>query len=284
MHRVLTPNFSLPPISVAPSGCGQSPESLHAAREDLRLLVVDGTTLSAEERLHLWPRDSEVRDWYVQAAQQGVTLVVVRTKETIELYTTQHDRQLACAAPLLALAQRSQLRPELSRVRVTPYRGIEVARHLHTHTAGIGTTRGKAKVTLSRIEAAVQLADRAGSLNATLDSLFRSAVQVGNRVFNEALTGITKPSESMRELADIGAVRIVEEELLNWKSEQTRLFRSLSLSEQAVRSCVTAPRESHHSAYPEDDEAPSGIRIRVAADLSSIPLPLVAIGQSRERR
>jgi hypothetical protein len=256
---------------VAPSGHGQSLESLHAARQDLRLLVVDGTTLTADERLHLWPRDSEVRDWYIQAAEQGVSLVVLRTKNTIELYTTQRDRQLACSPPLLALAQRSHLRPELSRVRVTPHRGIEVAKHLFALTAGIGTTRGKAKVTLARIEAAALLAGKAGALSPTIDSLFRTAIQVGHRVDDEALVGHPKTSEALRELSDIGAQRIVEEELLGWKAEQSRLFRSLSLSENLVRSSLRAPANStQESPFLEDDEAPSGVRIRVAMDLGSM--------------
>ncbi len=267
MNRVLTPNFSLPPLSVAPSGHGQSPESIHATQEDLRLLVVDGTSLTGDERLHLWPRDSEVRDWYIQAAQQGVALVVVRTKDTIELYTTQRDRQLACSVPLLALAQRSQARPALSRVRVTPHRGIEAARHLFALTAGIGTTRGKAKVTLARIEFAALLAGKAGALSPTIDSLFRAAIQVGHRVDDEALVGHPNPSAALRELADIGAERIVEEELLNWKAEQSRLHRSFSLTENLVRNSLKAPASTRESEFLEDDEAPSGVRIRVATDL-----------------
>lgn len=270
MNRVLTPNLSLP-LSVAPSGRGQSAESLRAIREDLRLLVVDGTTLTADERMYLWPRDSEVRDWYIQAAEQGVSLVAVRTRDSIELYTTQQDRQLACASPLMDLAQRCRAKPALSRVRVSPHRGVDVARHLLTLTAGVGTTRGKAKVTLARIEAAAQLAKKAGALSATLDSLFRSAVRVGGRVDDEALVQGARSSESLREIADIGAARIVEEELMNWKSEQSRLFRSLSLSEHLVQRTLTAPPSSYASDYPDDDESPSGVRIRIAADLGYLP-------------
>jgi hypothetical protein len=270
MNSVLTPNLSLP-LSVATTGRGQSAESLRAMREDLRLLVVDGTTLTADERMYLWPRDSEVRDWYIQAAEQGVSLVVVRTRESIELYTTQHDRQLACASPLMELAQRCRAKPELSRVRVSPYRGVDVARHLLTLTAGVGTTRGKAKVTAARIEAAAQLAKRAGALSATLDSLFRTAARVGSRVDDEALAQGSRSSESLRELADISASRIVEEELMNWKSEQSRLFRSMSLSEHLVQKSIPAPPSSYSPEFADDDESPSGVRIRIATDLGHLP-------------
>lgn len=276
MASVLTPNFSLPPLSVAPTGCGPSPESVRASKEELRLLLVDGSPLTPEERSSLWPRDCEVRDWYVQASDNGVALVVLRTSENIELYSTRQDGQLACSAPLLTLAQRGQMTPELSRVRVVPQRGIDVARHLFSLAAGIGTTRGKARVILSRIETASALAAKAGCLSPTLDSLFQSALRVGERVNQETLEGRPKTTASLREVADIGAARIVEEEILHWKSEQARLFRSLALTENLVRDSWAIPASPTDSTFPGAEEAPSGTRIRAAANvdmprLSALP-------------
>ncbi|MGE5785673.1 MAG: hypothetical protein ACM3ZE_13835 [Myxococcales bacterium] len=277
MAVVLTPNFSLPPLSVASTGCGPSPESLRAAKEELRVLLIDGGSLSPEERVHLWPRDSELRDWYVQASDNGVALVVLRTAETIELYSTQQDGQLACSAPLLTLAQRGHASPALSRVRVVPQRGIDVARHLLSVAAGIGTTRGKARVVLAKIGTASALAGRAGCLSPTLDSLFRCAIQAGNRVENETLEGRRRTTASSREMADIEATRIVEEELLNWKTEQAKLFRSLALTENMVRGRWVTPSTTESTFPPGSEEAPSGTRIRAATDVTIPSLRAVNI-------
>jgi glutamyl-tRNA reductase len=240
---------------------------VRASKEELRLLLVDGASLTPDERVKLWPREVEVRDWYVQASDNGVGLVVLRTSTTIELYSTRQDGQLACSPPLLTLAQRGQSSPELSQVRVVPHRGMDAARHLFSLVAGIGMTRGKARVVLARVDTACGLATKAGCLNPTMDSLFRTAIRVGTRVENETLEGRPKTTASLREMADICAARIVEEELMNWKTEQAKLFRSLSLSENLVRGRWAIPPCGHDSQFPNAEEAPSGTRIRAAAEI-----------------
>lgn len=276
MANVLTPNFTLPPLSVAPTGCGPSPESVRASREELRLLLVDAGSLTPDERTKLWPRDAEVRDWYVQASDSGVALVVLRTGESLELYSTRQDGQLACSPPLLSLAHKGQSSPELSRVRVVPQRGIDVARHLFSLAAGISTTRGKARIVLARIDTASKLASKAGCLSPTMDSLFRTAILVGDRVENETLEGHPKTTASLREMADICASRIVEEELMNWKTEQTKLFRSLALTENMVRGRWAIPPSTNDSDFPNAEEAPSGTRIRAAAGVDESNLRALA--------
>jgi glutamyl-tRNA reductase len=240
---------------------------VHATKEELRLLVVEADALSPTERVYLLPRESEVRDWHIQAAEQGVSLVVLRTEDTIELYSTQNDRQLACSPPLMTLAQKGQLRPELGRVRVVPRRGLDVVRHLFHLAAGIGMSPGKAKQCLSRIQLATLMASKAGCLGATVESLFRTAIRVGLRVESESLVGRPKSSASLREIAEIGASRIVEEEITNWQTEQTHLFRSLSRAENFIRSSMTAPPPSRGREF-RAHEAPSGVRIKASKDVS----------------
>jgi hypothetical protein len=267
MSQVLTPNFSLPSLSLASTGSGPSAESIHAAKEELRLLVVEADALSPTERVYLLPRESEVRDWYVQAADQGVSLVVLRTEDTIELYSTHQDRQLACSPPLMTLAQRGQSRPELGRVRVVPRRGVDVARHLFSLAAGIGMSPGKAKQCQSRIQLATMMASKAGCLGATVESLFRTAINVAHRVETEALVGRPKSTQSLREIAEIGANRIVEEEITNWQTEQARLFRSLSQAEERIRSSMTIPPTSR-PPESRDYDAPSGVRIKTSKEVT----------------
>lgn len=266
MSHVLTPNFSLPPLSLATSGAGPSPESVHAAKEELRLLLVDADALSPAERVYLLPRESEVRDWYLQAADQGVSLLVLRTEDTIELYSTQNDRQLACTAPLMGLAQRGQQRPELGRVRVVPRRGQDAAQHLFQLAAGIGMSPGKTTQTLSRIQLAFMMASKAGCLGATLESLFRRAINVGARVESEALVGRPRSKAHLHEVAETTAERIVAEEMTNWKTEQTQLFRSLSRAENRIRTSMTTPPSARGLGFKEH-EAPSGVRIRVGREV-----------------
>lgn len=271
MTHMLTPNFKMPQLSVAPSGCGPSPESVRASREDLRLLEVDASKLSLEQRQQIWPRDSELRDWYLEAADHGVGLVVLKTARSIELYSTRQDRDHACSAPLTALARHCQADPELSRVRVVPRRGMDVAQHLFGLAAGLGLTRGKAKVALARIESAYDLTARAGALSPTIDSLFQFAIRVGHRVDEEALVGHPRVSEALREVLDCCASRILEEELVHWKAEQSRLHRSLSLTENLVRKSLGVAAQPRGHEFLEDDEAPSGVRIRVAPNLAGAP-------------
>jgi glutamyl-tRNA reductase len=229
-------------------------------------LVVEADALSPTERVYLLPRESEVRDWHVQAAEQGVSLVVLRTEDTIELYSTQNDRQLACSPPLMSLAQKGQLRPELGRVRVVPRRGLDVVRHLFNLSAGIGMSPGKAKQCLSRIQLASIMASKAGCLGATIESLFHTAIRVGQRVDSESLVGRPKSSESLREIAEFSASRIVEEEITNWQTEQSHLFRSLSRAENLIRSSMASKPPSRVPGFREH-ESPSGVRIKVSKDV-----------------
>ena len=157
MSQPLFPRFSVPQLSQAPSRLGPSLESVRAAQEDLRLLVISTAPMPPEQRAKLWPSDGKVRQWYSQAADQGVTLVVLRNFETFELLTTHQERELACSQPLRDIDRRCRMNPELWRVRVTPLRGMDVARHLFILAAGVGRTRNRARVTNARLVTASRL-------------------------------------------------------------------------------------------------------------------------------
>src|SRR5512145_3252812 len=136
MSRALSPNFTLPPLTVGPSGWGLSPESLHATREELCLLVIEAT-LDGKSLDWSLLADS-TREWYGEAARKGVGLVVLHNDDTIELYSTQQDRPIACAQPLLSLAKWARMHPEVGQLRVTVRRGADVAAYLFGSAAGIG--------------------------------------------------------------------------------------------------------------------------------------------------
>jgi hypothetical protein len=263
MTQPLFPHFSVPHFSLAPSRLGPSLESVRAAKEDLRLLVISTTPMPPQERAKLWPSDSKVRQWYSQVGDQGVTLVALRNIETFEIFTTHHKRELACSQALRHIARRCQMNPELWRVRVTLLRGMDVARHVFILAAGVGSTRNKARVALARMVTASRHSHEAGALSPTLRLLFGHASKVARRVADESLVGNPKRVASLREMVDINAGRVIEEELLNWRLAQLKLCRALALSESSTNrnmNSATLANEYH------EHEAPSGTRIRAFQD------------------
>jgi len=265
MSQPLLPRFSVPQFNLAPSRLGPSLESVRAAQEDLRLLVISTTPMPPEERAKLWPNDGKVRQWYRQASDYGFALVVLRNFETFELFTTHQKRELACSQPLRDIARRCQRNPEPWQVRVTPLRGMDVARHLFILAAGVGSTRNKASVTLARLVTASRLSHKAGALSPTLGLLFEYATKVAGRVAEESLVGNPKRVASLREMVEINAGRVIEEELLNWRLAQLKLCRSLALSESSTTRNTNSAAGTPADGY-RDQEAPSGTRIRAYQD------------------
>lgn len=227
MSRALSPNFALPPLTVAPSGRGLSLESRYATKEELCSLVIEAGVDGRQQELTL--RYRQVCGWHLVAAQRGASLVVLYSGKTIELFSTQHDCAKAWTYPLNALSEWSQLHPEFGQLKVTSRRGAEAAAHLFANTARLGSK------TSSELRGAIQLACRTGTAGSAVLSLFQRALEVGQRVGHETLEGSTAPSESLREMAEICGARIVEEELLFWKSEQRNLYRGLSRRDAFLR-------------------------------------------------
>jgi hypothetical protein len=248
MSQPLFPSFGVTQSSLAPSRLGPSLECVRAAEEDLRLLVISTAPMPPEERAKLWPNDGKVRKWYGLAADHGVALVALRNFETFELLTTHQKRELACRQPLRDIARRCQMNPELRRVRVTPLRGMAVARHLFILAAGVGSTRKKSRLALARMVTASRLSHTAGALSPTLSLLFEYTTKVAGRVAEESLVSNPKHVASLQEMTELNAGRVIEEELLNWRLAQLKLCRTLT---------VGTPLNGYH-----DQEAPSGTRIR----------------------
>jgi hypothetical protein len=223
MSRALSPNFSLPPLSVAPSGRGISLESLYATSQELCLLTLqtlDGT------RIDRFVTNSDIDDWYDAATRQNVSLAVRRRGDTIELYSTQQDSALACARPLEAIARWSRIYPELRQLKVSFQRGNDAAVCLLSSTAAVALQSEK-RAASPELED-LEVTSRPKSSNDTTSSLFRAAVAVKQRVTAEALEGNATPSNVLTDMAGLSASRIVEEELLVWKTAQVERCRNLA--------------------------------------------------------
>lgn len=223
MSRALSPNFSLPPLSVAPSGRGISLESLYATSQELCLLTLQTIDGKSVDR---FVTNSDIDDWYDAATRENVSLAIRRHGDTIELYSTQQDSALACARPLEAIARWSRLYPELRQLKVSFRRGDEAALHLLSSTATASLQRKRNTSSLALVD--LEATSRPKSSNDTTSSLFRVAVAVARRAAAETLEGSAKRSHALADLAHLGASRIVEEELLVWKTEQAERCRDLS--------------------------------------------------------
>jgi len=265
MSQPLFPRFSVPQFSLAPLRLGPSLESVRAAQEDLRLLVISTAPMAPEERAKLWPNERKVRQWYRQASNHGAALVVLRNFETFELFTTHQKRELACRQPLRDIDRRCQMDPELWRVRVTPLRGMDVARHLFILAAGVGSNQNRARLGLARMVAASRFSHKAGALSPTLSLLFEYTAKVAGRVADESLAGNPKHVASLREMLEINAGRVIEEELLNWRLAQLKLCRALALSESSTNRNTDSAAATPANQY-KNQEAPSGTRILAYQD------------------
>ncbi len=124
---------------------------------------------------------------------------------------------------------------------------------------------------MRRLRLAVELASRAGSLSPAVGSLFRAAHKVVRRVSSETLAASPVLSESLRDIAEIGAARIVEEELLIWKAKQVERYRALSRGKGSAtpgeRDGASRPLSTLHANY---GLARSGIWFRRVANDASL--------------
>jgi hypothetical protein len=206
--------------------------------------------------------DDRVLDgWYHEAAGVQATLVVLRSASTLELFSTQRDYSAASVGVLRAVALWSKHCPALCQFQVSFRRGQTVARHLFAHVAGIGERKLGSILDSEQIEKSMRLAKSAGSLSYTMASLLRAAQNVERRVASEALEGAVAPSENLREMAGICSERIVEEELLLWKSEQAELYRALaSMGSGYARGPGSIPAEdAHRKRAVIDSETECGV-------------------------
>jgi hypothetical protein len=247
---------------------------VRAVREDLRLLIVDASKIPRIERDCLLPEFEDIRDWYRRAAESGAALAVLCGRSQIELYSTSNDRAVAFRPPLVTFIERTRVHPELARVRVLPRRGLDVARHLFELVSGMDPDWGGLRANTARIAAASQLAGQIGALSPTIDLLFRAAGHVAERVRAEIHLGMAQTASRV-DSVDTDVLRIIDEELLNWKRSQVQLHRSLSLTEDIVQHGLGQSTRFDGQDFARDDEAPSGTRIRVAKTLRQSDFDLV---------
>ncbi len=200
-------------------------------------------------------RDEHI-NWLTAAAERGRSLLVLRTDDSVEFYTTNHDRFVALRPVIESLAARVQILPALGKARAVERRGTDAARQLMVHAAkqsACGSTHPG-----SSIHGAAALSAASTALGPTLGSLFRAAANVGRRVRQETVLHDSNIDATLQEMAELAADRIVEEELATWQAQEAEIQRATS---EIPR--VGAPR---HATF-DRPEPVSEVKLRVGTTI-----------------
>ncbi len=217
----------------------QAPErSSLAPHQSIHLLGIDTRELSGPLYAAIKVSHVEQFDWLARAAEQGRSLVILSTQDTIEFYTTETDRRTVLRPVLEAMSKRVGELPDLSNTRTVEQTGIAVARHLLTCAVECaGNSDGIANGS-SNIQDAAALSSASTSLGPTLASLFRAATTVVKRVRHETALNDPNALPTLREVESLAAERIVEEELAIWQCQETELeWATKQLHTMAQRRC-----------------------------------------------
>jgi glutamyl-tRNA reductase len=188
------------------------------------LCIHTGSLSTASKNLLQVTIDAQL-GWLAAAAEQGCSLVVLHTEDTIEFYTTEHDRFGALHSVMHSMAERVRANLSLGQTRTVQLGGPSAARRLFGHAAQMHSPRHSAAAVTNAIHRAAALSAANTALGPTLASLFRAAANVARRVRQETALESCDLSESLREIELLGAGRIVEEELATWQAQEAEILR-----------------------------------------------------------
>jgi hypothetical protein len=251
--------------------------------ETVHLLIIDLPQMpSAGREAFAFPREEQLA-WLARAAQRGTSLVALLTDRSIELYSTESDRTQAFRAVLESLAARMKSVPVLAKARTVTKSGSLAARHLLRRAGGLGSEVLGDSRFVTQLHAATALSTFSNALGPNLGSLFRAATTVGRRVRQETAMGDPNATLALREVEQLSAERIMEEELAAWQTQEAEITRVVERAEiheaiaeanfQAAEACVPEEQSGirrvlvDHAAF--GDEPGSVVRVREARPLAS---------------
>jgi hypothetical protein len=152
----------------------------------------------------------------VQGDLGDVELVLLSDALRFELYTTEARAGAVVRSVLLRLLERAGDRAKLGELRSIRADGPAVLRRLMRKASGIGCAPGVKMP--AALELAVTSARAAGTLGVELEALFGSAIAAGVRVGAETSIAEAGDDSHDRELVLLEIERIVEEEIVLWRS------------------------------------------------------------------
>lgn len=272
---------SVPLLSEPPPGPGLEP-----AEGAVHLLIIALPHAPGGSREALvFPREEQMA-WLERAAQRGSSLVALLTERSIELYSTESDRTKAFRPVLESLAARMKSVPVLAKARTVTKSGVDAARHLLRRASGLGGELLDDQRLISQLHTATALSASSAALGSNLGSLFRAAVSVGRRVRQETALGDPNATTALREVEQLSAERIMEEELAAWQTQEAELTRVVELAEfhallaqandasadEALRAVEQTGVRIRRPATLFGDEPGSMVRLRAECDLASSAL------------
>lgn len=214
----------------------------------VHVLVIERQQLKdTDGRVLEIPRQQQ-RQWLEQAANHGLSLMIVGAPDALELYSNAKDRVVAFRPAIESLQQRLLNRPTAGRASTKQLSGTLAAERLLARAAGLVGEGSSGPEPVSLVHGAASLASAHDTLGPILGSLAWAAAAVAQRVQAEGYDAAGRQKAD-----DFEVRRIVEEELARWRTELAELRRSLLPPDSADEPPGPFPRE----------EAGSLIRIKV---------------------
>ena len=225
-------------------------------KDHLHCLTIDFSHASPEVRACFALEGAEIRHLLRRAGRAGVPLIVLCTPVSMTLISTSDSHVRAFSPVFGAVRERTHSVDGWQSLRVRSASGSEAGKQLAQQAI---TPPGSAsKGFMTGLRAAVELSGIFGALSGELDALLRMIEQVTLRVRDETRLEQSCPADGEIEIELLAAQRIVEEELVAWRSSHPALRTSLR-------------PVSHPDLEPfSDEERHSMVRIRVAGPVTKL--------------
>lgn len=247
-----------PPLLCAVPSLTDAPAvTVEPSNQTVHLLIIDVPQVPNAGREELAFQRDEQLAWLARAAQRGTSLVALITDRSIELYSTESDRTQAFRPVLESLAARMKRMPALAKARTVTKSGTVAARHLLRRAGGLGGDVLGDPRFVTQLHAATALSTFSNALGPNLGSLFRAATNVGRRVRHETAMGDPTATLALREVEQLSAERIMEEELAAWQTQEAEITRVVERAE-LLEAIADANFEAAEARLPEFEQ--SGIR------------------------
>lgn len=231
--------------------------NVEPSSETVHLLIIDVPQVPNAGREELAFQRDEQLAWLARAAQRGTSLVALLSDRSIELYSTESDRTQAFRPVLESLAARMKRMPALAKARTVTKSGTVAARHLLRRAGGLGADVLGDPRFVTQLHAATALSTFSNALGPNLGSLFRAATNVGRRVRHETALGDPNATLALREVEQLSAERIMEEELAAWQTQEAEITRVVERAE-LFEAIAEVNFEAAEALIPELEQ--SGIR------------------------
>ena len=225
-------------------------------KDRLHCLTIDFAHASPQVRACFALEGAEIRHLLRQAGRNRVPLIVLCSPVAMTLISTSDCHVRAFSPVFGAVRERTHSVDGWQSLRVRSASGSEAGKQLAQQA--ITRTSSPSAGFMLNLRAAVELSGMFGALSGELDALARMVEHIVLRVRDETRLEQSHPGDHEVELEELAAERIVEEELLAWRSSYPALRTSLY------------PMPSPDLNSFSDEERRSMVRIRIASPVAKL--------------